>query len=136
VVFDSASKTSSRDRSNRSTGVCVRNIRVQGDTIVCDIIVKPESVGVAEHFAPDSRPLTAQAAPNPFSCQVDLSLPAGSEARIYSTAGALVWRARVPRSGRLKWNGSDESGAGLPEGVYVVQAIGTPAAALKVVLRR
>ncbi len=136
VVFDSASKPSSRDRGNRSTGVCVRDIRVQGDTIVCDIIVKPESVGVAEGAAAGSRFPTAQALPNPFSCQVDLSLPAGSDTRVYSTDGALVWRARVPASGKLRWNGSKESGSLLPEGVYVVQTTGTRATPLKIVLRR
>jgi len=136
VVFDSASKPSSRDRGDRSTGVCVRDIRVEGDTIICDIIVKPESVGVVDRSTGATRSPIARAVPNPFSQQVNLSLLAGSEALIYSADGALVRRTRVPASGRFAWNGRDESGALLPEGVYVVQMTGTRGSPLKVVLRR
>ncbi|MCX6843275.1 MAG: M6 family metalloprotease domain-containing protein [candidate division WOR-3 bacterium] len=138
VAFDSTTKPSSKDRLNHSTGVCVRNIRQSGDTIICDIIVKPESVGVAEGLTLDARRQTLQAAPNPFSREVNLTvMPAGAaEVRIYSTAGALVWRARVPASGKLTWDGAGSSGTRLPEGVYLVQVSGAAAAPLKVVLNR
>jgi hypothetical protein len=136
VVFDSASKPSSRDRNNRSTGVCIRNIRESGDTIICDIIVKPESVAVAERPTPHSRLPTLQAAPNPFSREVNLSsLPAGAVARVYSAAGTLVWGAQVPAEGRLIWTGRDRSGAMLPEGIYLVQMAGVSAPPVKVVLK-
>jgi immune inhibitor A len=138
VAFDSTTKPSSKDRNNRSTGVCVRNIRVEGDTIVCDIIVKPESVAVAEGPTPDSRLSTLQAAPNPFSRRVNLTvMPAdAAEARIYSTAGTLVWHAQIPVSGRLVWDGTGNSGTRLPEGVYLVQISGAAAAPTKVILNR
>ena len=138
MAFDSTTKPSSRDRNNVSTGVCIRNIRLQGDTIICDIIVKPESVGVAEGLTLDARRQTLRAAPNPFSRQLNLTVtPAGAaEARIYSAAGSLVWRARVPTSGKLTWDGAGSSGTRLPEGVYLVQVSGAPAAPLKVVLNR
>jgi hypothetical protein len=137
VVFDSASKPSSRDRNNRSTGVCVRNIHESGDTIICDIIVKPESVGVAERSKPDARLCTPQAAPNPFSHEVDLSyLPAGAVARVYSAAGTLVWSADVPAAGRLTWTGRNQSGARVAEGIYLVQMTGTSAPPVKVVIKR
>jgi immune inhibitor A len=137
VAFDSTTKPSSKDRSNHSTGVCVRNIHESGDTIICDIIVKPESVGVAERPRPDSRRPTLRAAPNPFSRQVNLTLlPAGAEARIYSTDGTLVWSAYVPADGRLTWTGRDQSGANVAEGIYLVIMTGTSAPAIKVVLRR
>lgn len=56
VAFDSSTKPSSRDRNNRSTGVCIRNIRTVGDTIICDIIIRPESVDITEPVGmPDQR---------------------------------------------------------------------------------
>lgn len=138
VVFDSTSKPSSRDRNNLSTGVCIRNIRESGDTIICDIIVKPESVGVVERPTTYDRRLTFEAAPNPFSRQVNLTVgPApAAEARIYATSGALVWNAVVPASGRLAWDGTGNSGIQLPDGVYLVQVSGTATAPLKVILNR
>lgn len=48
VAFDSTTRPSSRDRNGRSTGVCITDIRESGDTIICNIIVRPESVGIAE----------------------------------------------------------------------------------------
>jgi immune inhibitor A len=137
VVFDSASKPSSKDRTNHSTGVCVENIHESGDTIICDIIVKPESVGVAERPTPHSRLPTFQAAPNPFSREVNLTLlPAGAEVCIYSTAGTLVWSTDVPAAGWLTWTGRDQSGTRLSEGVYLVRLTGTSAPPVKVVLKR
>jgi len=138
VVFDSTSKPSSRDRNNLSTGVCIRNIHESGDTIICDIIVKPESVGVADRPPPYAQRLTLEAAPNPFSRQVSLTVgPARTaEARIYATSGALVWNAVVPASGRLAWDGTGNSGTRLPDGVYLVQVSGTATAPLKVILNR
>jgi immune inhibitor A len=137
VVFDSASRPSSRDRLNRSTGVCVRNIRESGDTIICDIIVKPESVGIGERPARESRLSVPRALPNPFSREVNLtSMPAGAEARIYSAAGTVVWNSGVTASGRLIWNGCDNSGASMPDGIYLLRvscASGTPT---KVALKR
>ncbi len=137
VVFDSASRPSSRDRLNRSTGVCIRNIRESGDTIICDIIVKPESVGISLLPALHSPLTLPQAFPNPFSREVNLTpMPAGAEARIYSAAGALVWRSEVPSVGRVIWPGRDQFGARLPDGIYLVQAAGTSLPPLKVVLKR
>jgi immune inhibitor A len=137
VAFDSATKPSSRDRSNRSTGICIRNIRESGDTIICDIIVRPESVAVAERPAPDSRVLIPRALPNPFSREVSLSgLPTGAVARVYSSAGTLVWNTEVPAAGRMTWTGQDRSGVGLPDGIYLVQVTGTSLPPVKVVLKR
>jgi immune inhibitor A len=137
VAFDSTTKPSSKDRTNHTTGVCIRNIHESGDTIVCDIIVKPESVGVAERATPDSRRSTPHASPNPFSHEVNLShLPAGAVARVYSAAGTFVWNSGVPATGRLTWTGRDLSGAKLPEGIYLVQMTGTLAPPVKVVLKR
>ena len=135
VVFDSTTKPSSRDRNNLSTGVCIRNIRESGDTIICDIIVKPESVGVTDRPAHGAQRRTLEATPNPFSREVSLSpLPSGTSVRIFSTNGALVWSADAPAAGRLTWDGRTESGAALPEGVYLIQASGATAAPAKVVL--
>ena len=137
VVFDSASKPSSRDRSNRSTGVCIRNIRESGDTIICDIIVHPESGAVSEHPAPSSRLSTPLASPNPFSREVLLSdLPARKVACVYSAAGLLVWKAEVPDGGSLVWAGRDLSGVRVPEGVYILQIAGTSGSPVKLVLKR
>ena len=137
VVFDSASKPSSRDRNNRSTGVCIKNIHESGDTIICDIIVKPESAGVSDFATACSPGPTPLAIPNPFSRQVDLvGLPAGKVAGVYSAAGTLFWRSEVSPAGNLVWSGRDRSGRHLPEGVYVVRLEGRPRQALKIVLRR
>jgi flagellar hook assembly protein FlgD len=63
--------------------------------------------------------------------------PTGAaEARIYSTAGTLVWQARIPASGRLTWDGTGNAGTRLPEGIYLVQVTGASAAPTKVVLNR
>jgi immune inhibitor A len=136
VAFDSTTKPSSKDRANHSTGVCIRNIRESGDTIICDIIVKPESVAIAERLTPVPRLSIPRAAPNPFSREVNLTLlPAGTEARVYSTTGALVWSAKVPDGGNLVWSGRDGFGARVPDGVYLVQA-GVSGSQAKVVLKR
>jgi len=137
VVFDSASKPSSRDRNNLSTGVCIRNIHESGDTIICDIIVKPESVGIAELPPPHPRLPAPVASPNPFSCVVALSgLPSGAVARIYSAAGTLVWKAEVPAGGRMIWPGQGLTGARVPEGIYVVQVAGISGPSVKLALKR
>jgi immune inhibitor A len=137
VVFDSASNPSSRDRNNLSTGVCVRNIRESGDTIICDIIVKPESVGVAERRTFNSRLPTSIASPNPFAREVTLScLPPGTVTQVYSAAGALVWKADVPSGGKLTWAGQDLCGVSVPEGIYLVKIAGTPGPPIKLVLDR
>ena len=138
VAFDSTSRPASRDRSNRSTGVCVRNIRESGDTIICDIIVRPESVGLAQFPTPASRLPVLVASPNPFSRELNLVTgpTRTAEVLVYSITGRLVWRARVPESGRLVWNGSDESGARLSEGVYLAKVSGATSTPIKVVLNR
>jgi immune inhibitor A len=137
VVFDSASKPSSRDRNSRSTGVCVRNVREAGDTIICDIIVRPESVGVESPGADlrATRPIAAS--PNPFSRRVNLTITPhdAEEARIYSSAGVLVWRSRVPVDGHLAWGGTDTRGRALPEGVYLLK-LDHSASAARLVLSR
>jgi hypothetical protein len=139
VVFDSASKPSSRDRSNRSTGVCVRNIVLQGDTIICDIIVRPESVGIAERSMPGAQRPVLEAAPNPFKGRVRFAFSpslAGRTASAYATTGALVWQSRIPASGSLAWDGTGNSGMRLPEGAYLVQVSGASAVPAKVILNR
>jgi len=122
VAFDSTTKPSSRDRNNRSTGVCVRNIRVAGDTIICDVIVRPESVAVEE---PSAAPLaTILAEPNPFSRDVSISFGRGSVgliASVYNRAGVLVYNVPVPETGTLVWHGTDTRNRRLPAGVYVLR---------------
>jgi immune inhibitor A len=137
VAFDSTTKPSSKDRSNHSTGVCVRNIVLQGDTIICDIIVRPESVGVSSHGM--LVPARFSVSPNPFKGRVQFAFSpglAGQTASSYTTAGTLVWQARIPPSGELVWDGTSSSGTRLPEGVYLVQVSGASAAPTKVVLNR
>jgi len=137
VAFDSTTKPSSKDRNNHSTGVCVRNIRQSGDTIICDIIVRPESVGVSSPGL--LVPARLSVSPNPFKGRVQFAFSpslAGRTASAFSTAGTLVWQARIPASGELAWDGAGNSGARLPEGVYLVQVSGAAAAPTKVVLNR
>ncbi len=110
------------------------NIRQVGDTIICDVNV---SGTAGQHELPGTA-VTAPLAcsPNPFSRWVNLTLlPAGTEARVYSTTGVLVWSAKVSDSGKLVWSGRDGSGARLPDGVYLVQA-GISGSQAKVVLKR
>jgi immune inhibitor A len=124
VVFDSASKPSSRDRNNRSTGVCVRNIRMSGDTVICDIIVAPESVGVVGHGTPVGTPRVLTASPNPFARFVHLTTEPGAAVPVqaFSSSGVLVWQAELPTQGRLTWDARDSRGRALPSGVYVLRA--------------
>jgi flagellar hook assembly protein FlgD len=48
----------------------------------------------------------------------------------------LVWQARIPASGELAWDGTGNSGARLPGGVYLVQVSGSRSEPTKVVLNR
>jgi len=132
VAFDSSTVPSSKDRNNRSTGVCVRNVRQVGDTIICDIIIRPESVAVEEQPRLGTRLLDSSipllVSPNPFRSSVTLHLnprfldPSNPLLSIFSSSGTLVWRAVPAADGRITWNGTDLAGKPMPDGIYLVRA--------------
>lgn len=121
TVFDSASVPSSRDRLGRSTGVCITRIRQEGDTIVCDVIVRPESVAIAEMAAsPHPAHRLFSILPNPCSGTtvvklhnrpVDASTPC--KLVISDILGRRCWQTAVSTS--------TISLPKLPSGVYIVQ---------------
>jgi immune inhibitor A len=76
TTFDSATVPSSRDRLGRSTGVCVRNIRLAGDTVICDVIVDPEHVELAEERSAATGP-DFSVTPNPARSQSRVRLTIG-----------------------------------------------------------
>ncbi len=121
VVFDSASVPSSRDRLGRSTGVCISRIRQEGDTIVCDVIVRPESVAVTEMAStPHPAHRLFSILPNPCSGTATV--------RLHTRPGdaSTPWKLVVSDVlGRRCWqttvSTSTVSLPELPSGVYIVQ---------------
>ena len=113
VVFDSASLPSSRDRNNHSTGVCVRNIRQVGDTIICDIIVRPESVGI-ESPATVALPRFS-ISPNPCRAGQDINL------HMAGPASVAIYDAVGRKLGLFVTGNSSLTLPGLASGVYVLR---------------
>lgn len=116
TVFDDYTTPSSRDRYNQPTHVGVRNIRVAGDTIICDILIS-DSVAVAEPRP--ATPLTRHSVtPNPARTWVVVQAPVATQdrrARLYSSLGELVGAVELHNgAGGL-------SLADVEPGVYVVE---------------
>jgi hypothetical protein len=120
TVFDSASVPSSRDRLNRNTGVCVRNIRQVADTIICDVIIRPESVSIAEGLPPYARHPLLTIAPNPARSGSFLRLTTGpldhsttSSLSLFSPSGSLLSSFTLRTSSLIL--------PPLPPGIYVLR---------------
>jgi hypothetical protein len=120
TVFDSASVPSSRDRNNRSTGVCVRNIRQVADTIICDVIVRPESVGFAVR---DEAPVRAAlaVAPNPARSGRPLRVSASLHPFITSSLSVLSPSGRLLHAFTLHSSLFTLDLPGLAPGVYLLR---------------
>jgi immune inhibitor A len=113
TTFDSTTVPSSKDRLNHSTGVCVRNVRQVGDTIICDVIVRPDLVGV-ESPATEALPRFT-ISPNPCRAGQDINLHTAGPASvaIYDAAGRKL--------GRFVAGTSSLTLPGLASGVYVLR---------------
>jgi immune inhibitor A len=141
IVFDNYSIPNSRDNRGLPTNVSVRNIRQDGDTIICDVTLQPVDIVAT------SQPMLVPkliVGPNPFSTRVNLffsPVPAiKSEpgvAAIYSSVGALVYKTSLPSSGRLSWSGTNRNGELLAAGVYLLRfAVGKQNFIKKLVIQR
>lgn len=113
TTFDSTTVPGSRDRNNRSTGVCVRNVRQVGDTIICDIIVRPESVGI-ESPATGALPRFT-VSPNPCCAGQDIRLHTAGPASV------AIYDAVGRKLGLFATGNSTLTLPGLASGVYVLR---------------
>lgn len=122
TAFNDTTVPNSRRRNGTPTNVNICNIRLEGDTIVCDVFVNDDTVAVAEPPRP-ALPVALRAAPNPFSGRVRVSVAGGKDwrASIYSSAGRLVHTARGRPGELLDWDGTDADDRRLPAGVYLVR---------------
>jgi immune inhibitor A len=133
IVFDDNSVPSAKDYDDLPTGVRIANIRLEGLNVRADLVV-PVTTAVSEpvQAIPNQFALSASH-PNPMSqtTQIELHIPAevattAVEVSIYDVTGrrvrVLVREALSPGSHRLLWDGRDDHGALLPNGVYYYQA--------------
>ncbi len=118
TVFDNHTVPSSRANNGSPTDVGIRNVRLEGDTVVCDITFGP--VGIAGPVPGQGiRGLTLE--PNPARRYATVrgshAVP-GGRLRLYDEAGALV------RSADLQDGSTRLDLAGLSPGVYLAR-VGT-----------
>lgn len=123
TVFGGATVPGSRDNQGLATGISIENIRLAGDTVICDVLLGLQ--GVAAGVVPASG--TNRAAglwPNPFRNALRIDLPDAGRHQIsvYQCTGRLVHRAEA--SATLEWDGHDLSGAEAPAGLYLVRVAG------------
>ena len=86
--------------------------------------------GIGEREPDPVLPLDMRCGPNPFSrfLSIELARPSGAEVRldVYDTAGRRVRNLGPTMAGGstivLSWDGMDDSGLVLPEGVYILRA--------------
>lgn len=126
TAFNDTTVPNSRRRNGSSTNVNICNIRVAGDTIICDVLLT-DTTSIAEPDPPRAlAPLAAT--PNPFTKTTTISLQPAACGRqsvdIYDAGGRLVRVLAVSREpsavGSALWDGTDDSGAPLPAGVYLL----------------
>lgn len=126
TVFDSLSYPASTDNWSNPTHVTVKNITLVADTVICDVIIDPS--GVAENNTQQVAAIL-MAAPNPFRKQLNMAYcvernASGGEISIYDASGRLVKSFRItPDAVRttLIWDGTDNNGQPLSEGVYFIR---------------
>jgi immune inhibitor A len=120
TVFDNYSIPNSKDNRNNPTNVGVRNIRANGDTIICDITFSPQAVEEPMSQTVIRNKLFAQ--PNPFSKYIRIVIENNSKPtaiNIYSVNGELVYHTEF--SNAITWFGKNNNGKELPTGVYIVR---------------
>ncbi|MEO0082109.1 MAG: M14 family zinc carboxypeptidase [candidate division WOR-3 bacterium] len=123
----------------------VDGVPVGADSLTkLEVLLSP-IIGLAE-----GRPMpyvsrcTVEARPNPFRIQTAIRLPATvccKELEIYTASGRLVRSLTVcgmeSRASSVEWNGTDECGRILPEGVYICRTTGVhPGTVVRLVLAR
>lgn len=149
ATFDDNSIPSAAGYDGAPTGVKVANIRLDGLNVRADLIV-PVATAVEDLPTAEipSRFTLSPSHPNPMShaTTIELHVPSVGgdqivEVGIYDITGRRVRvlaQARFsPGAHRLTWDGRDESGRLLPDGLYVYRArAGRTAAARKLLLVR
>jgi YVTN family beta-propeller protein len=121
--------------------VCVANSEQNSISVIRD-----SALGVAQRSPAVGRRVALDVFPNPFSGQVRLQLTADGlrpEVRIYDVNGALVRDFGATRSlapslpYSFTWDGTDDLGRLLPNGVYLVRVTdGSRSASRQVLLLR
>ena len=93
-------------------------------------VLRDTTAGISETGAPEARPREALVvSPNPFGSWVSVAgNPSDCPVRIYSTAGELVRTILPTRTNRPRqsavWDGLNNDGLDVPDGVYLVEAAG------------
>jgi hypothetical protein len=127
TAFNDTTVPNSRRRNGTPTNVNVCDIRVAGDTIICDVLLT-DTTSIAEPVPPhDPAPLAAN--PNPFTRTTAISFQPTTggpqSVDIYDAGGRLVRVLAVGRepsaASPVSWDGTDDSGAPLPAGVYLLR---------------
>jgi hypothetical protein len=105
-----------------------------GTAMVSHISIERDSRGgsgqqsVATRPTQDDLSVSVDAAPNPFSNSLTLTLGSAKgpcSILIYDTAGRLI--ERLPVTGRsIAWDGCDGQGRSMPTGIYFVRSEGMP----------
>ncbi len=120
VLFDSTTVPSSRDRQGKTTGIAISNIRLQGDTIVCDITLDGSvTVQETDPLPQTFRPVLA-ISPNPATVQATVKLPRTEKTtriRLFDATGSIVQEYDIHATDQAILNVSS-----LPRGVYLLYA--------------
>jgi len=126
AAFDSSTVPSSRDRNNRSTGVCVRNVRQVADTIICDIIIRPESVAIEQARPAPELNLAVHPSPSrPGVVRFELGQPANAnpgatvDVAVFGVTGRQVLGAELAVTG----SSVPVNLSSLRPGVYMVRVV-------------
>jgi immune inhibitor A len=119
--FNDATIPSSRDNNGQPTGINIQNVRLAGDTVICDVLLGGQ--GVESGILPALLPLRAAViGANPFRNHLTISLPPAERTRVsvYNCTGGLVYRTATSAPS-LTWYGRDLTGRPVPSGLYLVR---------------
>ena len=118
VAFDAATIPSTDDDQGIPTGISLENIRLAGDTVICDVLLGAQGVS-GEPSPPPPMFRRASLAPNPFGASLNVFFPGTGRVSVYDCAGRLLYRTFA--SGSAVWAGRDGDGRPAPSGVYLVR---------------
>ncbi|MFQ6080040.1 MAG: M6 family metalloprotease domain-containing protein, partial [Thermodesulfobacteriota bacterium] len=132
-VFADTTVPSSRDYQDRLTGVAVRNIRIDGQNIVADLVITPvtgviNASGKGSGAIPGAVEL-AQNYPNPFNTLtvIGFKIPATPKPmrvviQVYDILGrevkTLLAGERVTGFWQTRWDGTNNEGKRVVSGIY------------------
>ncbi len=122
TAFDNNTIPNSRDNNGNPTRVAVRNIREQGDTVICDIYV---NLNVEEENTHHTIAPSIRVKNNPTRRPVLFVTRNSSEGQnrkieIYNAIGRKIITLNL-KGFQYRWHGNDEKGRPVNPGVYFYQ---------------